>query len=151
MRLCPFRYGNNSFFVARYSVGKFIYVEHPKGCSLQLFYLQLFRKECGSAHSVMGTIRSSLHAILWVNLFTWNTQRDVPYSCSIYSYSVRNAALPIPLWEQFVYRHRLLCGWGYLHVPPTIAIGNGPPSFLQAKKKDRFRYNLVYRKKLGLR
>ena len=37
------------------------------------------RKERGSARSAMGVIRLPLYVIGWVILFTWNTQRDVPY------------------------------------------------------------------------
>ena len=57
------------------------------------------RKERGSARSAMGVIRLPLYVIVWVRLFTRNTLRDVPYSCSIVPHPVRNAALPVPLWE----------------------------------------------------
>ena len=67
-------------------MGDFIYVEHPEGCSLRLFYLRLSPpcKERGSARSGLGVIRLPLYFTVWANLFTRNTLRDVPYGCSIF-------------------------------------------------------------------
>ena len=107
---CPFRYGSNSFAVIRYCMGEVIYTEHPEGCSLQLLYRTSPCKERGSAPFRLGAIRLPSQFVVWVNLFTRNTQRDVPYSCSTVPLPVRNAALPIPLWVGFVCRHNLLCG-----------------------------------------
>ncbi|MBO5432511.1 MAG: hypothetical protein J6A43_00475, partial [Clostridia bacterium] len=50
--------------------------------SLRLFYRTSPCKERGSARSAMGAIWLPLYVIVWVSLFTRNTQRDVPYGCS---------------------------------------------------------------------
>ena len=45
----------------------------------------------------MGASWLPLYVIVWVSLFTRNTQRDVPYSCSTVPHPVRNVALPVPV------------------------------------------------------
>ena len=78
-------------------MGGFVLAEHPKGCSLRLFYRKEPCKEHGSARSAMGAIRLPLYVIVWAILLTRNTQRDVPYDCSTVPHPVRNAALPVPV------------------------------------------------------
>ena len=79
---CPFRCGSDSVAVTICCMGEIIYAEHPEGCSLQLFYRTSPCKECGSCPFRVGASRLPLYVIVWVSLFTRNTQRDVPYSCS---------------------------------------------------------------------
>ena len=60
-------------------MGEVIYAEHPEGCSLQLFYRTSPCKKRGSTRSAMGVIRLPPQIVVWVGLFSRNTQRDVPY------------------------------------------------------------------------
>ena len=92
----PVPVGSNRFTIIFCCMGEFIYTEHPEGCSLRLFYRTSPCKERGSARSAMGASRLPSQFVVWVNLFTRNTQRDVPYSCSTVRNPVRNVALPVP-------------------------------------------------------
>ena len=86
-------------------------------------------KERGSARSAMGAIRLPLYVIVWVRLFTRNTQRDVPYGCSFLVSHNGN----VITFESYDSTTRP-CRVGY-HPPLPLAMVL--PPFLFEKKRNR--------------
>ena len=114
----PVPFGSKSVTVIRYCMGEFIYAEHPKGCSLQLFYRTSPCRERGFCPFRYGCDSFTV-IIRCVGGFVYrNTQRDVPYGCSTVPHPVRNAAFARSVWVGFVYRHNFLCGRVYFRGTP---------------------------------
>ena len=76
---------SKSFAVIRYCMGEIIYAEHPKGCSLQLFYRTSPCKERGSARSGWEQVVYR-HNFLCGRVYLPEHPEGVPYSSSIYSF-----------------------------------------------------------------